>query len=534
VCAAPPTSPSSTPAPAASASPVPPLTARPAPSPLLWPPTPSSSLDRLRALVASSSFSSSSTTAAATPNSAAPPLPEPLRALLIHGEAGFCAAVYPGVGPDALPLHLPRSLPALLAPPPSPHAPLAARVAEAAVGRARQVLDAVKRKALASGSGQVLDAATERALWPQVFGEAFARALPAELAADSARTHAAAAREDALLASPYHFLAACEQVDGESLARLCAGPRAAGWAGQRGPFHTTGGKGGGEEGEGEGEEAREWAELVRDDALRLVVEERGAGLVTVSEPASRSWKVRWSGGGGGGGIPLIVTVTTSTCWLDALRSRPGAEEAAAAAKGESPLAEQYPALSELVARLYALPYECNRKVPALRLLQPLPGMVLLRHMRVELRREGDGVLDPAVELRPLRLALGGGDEATGSSAARGAADPGYKLTAVYSPGQQSTASSTSGPILSFSIEVVGRAAGGDEGEVALPLGLADRLLLHSSRQLGHRVVASVDAGDGALRLLEKLEKEGSIVEDVVLVLFYLHGRDEGGLWGGNE
>ena len=269
-----------------------------------------------------------------------------LRALLPASDAEaaevFSRTAWPG-RPGGPPAGAPRTLREALSLPALAAARAAA--AERAAERSASVLAAVRARAVADG-GPTLDSATETRLWPQAFAEAFVRELPAMLDRNfgSSDSKGSGGLVDATcadkspgssraVASPYHVLAACTYSGSASrdLAPLLSPPPACGWSLHSGPFFIS---------------ADTWRDLVADDCARMAEE-------------TARWAV--DGGGIGSGARDIAGATASYTWLN-----------------DDECENDFPALSELLQRLTALPYELNRRVPGLLLLEPRPGAALLR------------------------------------------------------------------------------------------------------------------------------------------------------------
>lgn len=343
--------------------------------------------------------------------------PGTLRELLRPGA--FLQHAFPGVNPADLSPECPRSLAQLFEMPSLQEARAAAALR--AVERGRAVLASVKAKGAAAG--QMMDADTERSLWPQVFGEAFARELQAIVAVASAgeapglaaghatgtgggraettksagsagglsasapSSSSSASADD--VASPFHVLSASNYVRESSLAALFAKPAPApapapdaasgaapakaaaavnelatppGVALQAGPFLD--------------EDADAWRRLALDDCARMAEEPQrwsapltaeGAATATIVYPEPPSGAGASHDGPAAARLSLRGASSSSYAWLND-----------AEAEGE------FPALSEVLQRLHALPYELNRKVPGLLLHKPKPGTALLRRVSVTL------------------------------------------------------------------------------------------------------------------------------------------------------
>lgn len=437
-------------------------------------------------------------------------------------EEGFSRAAYPGVSQADLPAHLPRTLGQLLRE--NRYASTASSLACAAFNKAETILSAVKARGAAAGD--VMDSTTEAALWPSIFAEALARCTPTAMDGLARATHSSLADDDAMLASPLHVLAAANQVRSSTLAGL-AGRGGPGYAVQTGPFGIpddgeAGGDGGADD------DAAEWTALVLEDCLRFAEVEAGR----MSQPVVRRTDacVRTPDGSDAPSpataLPLAITSSASCCWVDA------------GASAMATLENEYPALHEAIQRMQALPYELNRKVPALRLVQPCPGMTLLKHYRVAVAPveptpglEGD--VPSASDA--LRLILEGSDGNTTSTAASPAAsgsgidssgDSGYKVTVTYTigcsssggAGGGSTGSAVGSPIrlrMLLNQHHDASSAGG-----GFDLADGNKLVFHRSRALQPVVAATVIPFAAAAGV------ERSSTVDCFTVTFFAHGRDD--------
>jgi len=523
------------------------------------------------------------------------PLPRSLRELIVDAGAEELDADPPRA-PAPAPAPAPVPAPAPTPTPAQRRArllrPAALAVARAALEQAESVLAGVRRRGAAAG--EELDAATEAALWPRVFAEAFARQSVPALRTLAAASRAAAARDDALLASPLDARAQARAGagaggglplvdDGASLAALC-GAGGAGWAAQRGPFA-------GEEG------PAEWAALVREDCARLAAAARDArdardagsaggaapGLSAEEEAGAASG---WADAGGGERVAFRLACWSSFRWLDAggggggeaadagagARAGEGSRPDDADAGADAPtafeaLAAEYPALHELASRLHSLPFELNRRVPALRFTRPCPGMLLLRRHRVvaevgtaaaERAAAAAATEAPAptsppaavaiLDIEPAGAAGPGGPARARRAVLAAAAAAGFKLTALYAveggagdgagdgAGNSADARTRAAPRISLSWSVGGAADGHAPDAPVNPAAFGDSaaaaeggggLLLLRSRTLVAAQRAALVLGPQAAAAARR---SGCTVErDVFTVSFFLHGRDEGGL-----
>lgn len=386
--------------------------------------------------------------------------------------SAFLQHVYPGVNPADLGPDAPRTLSELFE-----RADLSAARAEAALRAAEKgkaILASVKDKG--ARAGQVMDAETERHLWPQVFAEAFAReihaivgakhsvssslltndgkpsstrgsagkAAPAAAGAPAPAASRAGAASGVVVpdssaadavASPFHVLAASNYVADASLAGIFAACTLTGTSNSSGSGATPAGAAaspalGGRESSAVGtaaaargseavvpaaaasaaavsphapaalsggfavqrgpfidEDADAWRSLVLEDCVRMREEAprwsapAAASTTTTTTirgstpastpPTSAAASTVVEADCAPGGAPLALTLTAiSACsyaWLN-----------------DAECEDEFPALSELLQRLHALPYELNRKVPGLLLHKPRPGTALLRHWSARL------------------------------------------------------------------------------------------------------------------------------------------------------
>lgn len=391
----------------------------------------------------------------------------------------FCRHSFPGISASQVPKGLPHSMRELLTN--NEHDSLAKEIAVAAFEKSISILKAVNMKAVAQGQSP-MDAATETSMWPSIFAESFAREILPRFSKFAADSNSRKTVTEAQLASPYHALARTEQIGKNALSRLISAPSSStprqyrpfggpgcGWAFQRGPFHA---------------DVEDWYTLVLEDMGRLagVISDEGEPIplptqvLSTSSPSSSSkldsfvppgklkfsplyWSTLTSNLGDdtsafsvnnalGGDSLFDVAVGSRWAWLDGQIDAD--QKAILDPEGE------FPAISELVARLHTIPYEMNRKAPNLRLLEPLAGMTLLRHYRVcVFRKRGAGghgdkarsqetskqfVMYRTVLPEPPLWTLDGREhvdlQSFASSISKGA-DVGYKITVTYVGGATS-------------------------------------------------------------------------------------------------
>lgn len=243
----------------------------------------------------------------------------------------FCQMAYPGISVDELLPTAPKSLLQLLTDAAYENARLQA--AQRARKKAAEVLASVKSKAAAAG--ETLDRDTERSLWPQAFAEAFIREIPTIMRGDAVTVPDLS--DDSMLANPMHVLASADYLTVESLAGLCTSGR---FFAHQDEFFT-------------GEDAGAWSSIALEDLSRLSVEAHRWSAPSTTTVASSL-----------PGCDARVTVEVSYMWADA-----------------ASLEEGFPAVSEVMQRLHALPFELNRKVKTLQLIRPQPGMTMVQRLR---------------------------------------------------------------------------------------------------------------------------------------------------------
>lgn len=223
-------------------------------------------------------------------------------------EREFQRLVYPGIPPEQL-RHAPRNLQALLEDPWYEHELVA--LMPRVQAKAESVLTNVKKRG--AEQGEVMDAATERVLLPQVLQEAFGREVLAMVHRVNYKKHVMLANDERTLANPNADMATWDQLDDEFLDALLSTD-------------------GGEVAVLDEFMGDEWAPLLLNDVRRMVKKK-----------------------------PLLPAVTSADVQLNG---------AAKAITGRlrfiepSECATEFPALAELVEKLHALPFEMNRKRPA--------------------------------------------------------------------------------------------------------------------------------------------------------------------------
>lgn len=238
----------------------------------------------------------------------------------------------------------------------------------AALERARSVLSNVKAKGRAAGDE--MDANTEAALWPQIVNEALAREIVSLVRRLHMVQHAMAASDPANLASPDADEASWGQLPAELIQQVGDAKRGFGLVDD---FMGS-----------------DWLPVVTEDA------ERFAEKTTLQ--------------------PVPVPERTAPGSLGEMRW----------IENDEALKHDFPALSELLANLHALPYEWNAADPSLRLCKALPASTMLLR------------LGPGTYLPP-RL---------DSGRPNGPNDTGFALSVVYCLGP-ARCSSTSGGVLTL-------------------------------------------------------------------------------------
>lgn len=460
-------------------------------------------------------------------------------AALCH-PATFARELYPGLDVGDLPAGVPRSMVELLSS--DAHASLAQAAGARAVVTGQAVLDSVRSKAAARGERMPPEVAAT--LWPEVFAEAFARELPAALRHQSAASATAAAEAEGLLASPFHALAAAEQVTPATLAAVCgplstftpsdSGGLVHGAAVQHGPFGDGAAAATAAEAAAATEEAAEWSQLVLDDAARYFVERDS----TCSAPHV---SVSVSGG---------VCVTSRFTWLESGGGSRGSSAGADGAGAEEyeGLAGEYPALAEALQRLCALPHELNRKLPGLKLTRAVAGSFLLRQYTITSTRTSShsgAAQATAAAVTPVapdadgdgRVVFPHGagfmldSDATGTSSGA-SSNGGYKLTAVYTIGadnSDSDCNSNSGLDLQVELQTMphSAAAAAAAAPARLSLSARNRLLLYRSRQVRTRLLALAAAPPAAATTTSSDGSDGSVT--VYALYYFMHGQGNEGL-----
>ncbi|KDO19717.1 hypothetical protein SPRG_14244 [Saprolegnia parasitica CBS 223.65] len=213
----------------------------------------------------------------------------------LSNERDFVQLVYPGISAEDIQRQqLPRSLRQLLSDAATYESELIALMPKVEA-KANLVLANVKAKGAAQG--EIMDAATEAVLRPQVFNEAFARELLSMIQRVNTQKHALLAQDARFLANPdaeCAHLARIDDVVGDRLFRSCSVPC----------------------GVLDGFMGDEYIPFLRSDALRL---RKQGKLLPVGPHAMRFW-------------------TT-----------------------ESSLNEDFPALADVVEKLHMLPFALNRQ-----------------------------------------------------------------------------------------------------------------------------------------------------------------------------
>lgn len=289
-------------------------------------------------------------------------------------EHEFQKLVYPGIPPDQL-KHAPKNLQELLQDPTYEDELL--ELMPKVQDKAESVLGNVKKRGAAQG--EIMDAATERMLLPQVLQEAFAREVLAMVHRVNTKKHALLASHTSTIADPNAECATWDQLPDEFLDDLFQSHPAAGKVAGVAVLDEFLGD--------------EWVKILLNDVQRMA----NNGLL----------------------LETLTSVDAQTL------HRPSPAVAAASPNGRMRFVEladcqrEYPALAELMEKLHALPYEINRKRP-----QQATLCAQFTHSTAVQQ------LAPG-EAQQLRLDCGVGDK-----------DNGIKLTCVYcfntSPGHEET------------------------------------------------------------------------------------------------
>eukprot|EP00600_Ochromonadales_sp_CCMP1393_P000822 CAMPEP_0174983050 /NCGR_PEP_ID=MMETSP0004_2-20121128/16897_1 /TAXON_ID=420556 /ORGANISM="Ochromonas sp., Strain CCMP1393" /LENGTH=447 /DNA_ID=CAMNT_0016235197 /DNA_START=254 /DNA_END=1597 /DNA_ORIENTATION=- len=195
---------------------------------------------------------------------------------------------------------------------------------------AADVLESIKNKG--RSQGDIMDETTESVLLPQIGQEALAKGIIEGVRRLSRRVSQMSARINQVIASPSSQQASMDQIDDEVLQSLLGGTRV------------------GIQREYLGEE---WSNLIRNDILRYIRNEKMTvvnkdGGVAPSGDASKARQQE----------------ATQMCWIES----------------SSALVEQYPAVTQLIKHVHALPYELNLKwgtTGPVQLLEPAKGCTML-------------------------------------------------------------------------------------------------------------------------------------------------------------
>ena len=227
-------------------------------------------------------------------------------------KATFADTIYPGIPASSL-KSLPRDLPALLAPGSAVRLAITSRLS--AIGdSALSILEGVRRRGAARGD--VMDRTTEAVLIPQIVSESFAKAVVDTVKAMNQEASAAYAKYCLEIASADGEQAEMDQLE-ESVVN-----------------DIIGGDGVGIQDEYLGPE---WSELVRADIIRFAKTERMTEQsfdgVTVAAAVARSGDDRDA---------AVSSVPSRMAWIE-----------------PEAVATNYPALTEAIKCLHALPYELN-------------------------------------------------------------------------------------------------------------------------------------------------------------------------------
>lgn len=290
-------------------------------------------------------------------------------------ESEFQKLVYPGIPAQQL-THAPRNLQTLLEDPWYEHELLA--LMPRVEAKAESVLENVKRRGAAQG--EVMDAATESSLRPQVLQEAFGREVLAMVHRVNYKKHVMLANDARTLADPTADAASWDQLSSAFLDALLLGDTSTTDAGVAGVAVMDGYMG------------EEWADVLLADAQRMV---KNNLLMETN-------------------VRTAIDVQSLQRGAAAAATTPSAPATRAATSGRMRFLElsecqrEYPAVAELIEKLHALPFEMNKKRPtSAQLCAQFAHCTSLTHLR-------------AGEAQPLRLDCGAGEK-----------DNGFKLTCVY-------------------------------------------------------------------------------------------------------
>lgn len=291
-------------------------------------------------------------------------------------EREFQQLVYPGIPPEQL-VHAPKNLQTLLEDPWYEQELLA--LMPKVQAKAESVLGNVKKRGAAQG--EIMDADTERMLMPQVLQEAFGREVLAMVHRINTKKHALLANDTRMLADPANEMADWDQLDDAFLDALLGTSVDS----QDSSVASTGAA------FLDDFMGEDWVELLQNDVHRMAKKQLLMPAVSsVDIEALR----RADATAVKGTTPSVKKSAHPTGKLLFIES--------------SDCASEYPALAELVEKLHALPYEMNKKRPALaRLCAQFAHCTALHQL-------GPG------EFQPLRLDCGFGDK-----------DNGFKLTCIY-------------------------------------------------------------------------------------------------------
>ncbi|KAG7401270.1 hypothetical protein PHYBOEH_002074 [Phytophthora boehmeriae] len=280
-------------------------------------------------------------------------------------EEEFQRLIYPGIPKEQL-VHAPKNLQTLLEDPWYEQELLA--LMPKVQAKAVSVLTNVKKRGAAQGD--VMDAATERMLMPQVLQEAFGREVLAMVHRVNYQKHMKLANDARLLADPNSNFATWDQLDDDFLDELLIDQSDVCGVAVMDDFM-----------------GEEWTQLLLNDVQRMSKN----GLLLSTAP---NIDVKHVLSGHSKGNQSSNANTLSGAKVRFVEHQDCAAE--------------YPALAELIEKLHALPYEINRKRPEkAKLCAQFTHCIAVQQLSSGCHQ-------------PLRLDCGKGDR-----------DNGFKLTCVY-------------------------------------------------------------------------------------------------------
>ncbi|TMW65012.1 hypothetical protein Poli38472_009179 [Pythium oligandrum] len=282
----------------------------------------------------------------------------------LRNEHDFQALIFPGIPKEQL-VHAPKNILELLEDPwyEQELLSLMPKVQQ----KADSVLTNVKKRGAAQGD--IMDAATEQMLRPQVLQEAFAREVLSMVHRINYKKHMLLATDERMMADPNAEEATWDQLSEPFLDDLLSKtpPDGSAVAGAAVLDEFMG---------------QEWTDLLRNDVQRM--HKNGLLMPTTNIHAGAS-------------TLSTETTSTSTSKIGQMRF-----------VEKTDCEKEYPALAELLEKLHALPFEINKKrSERAQLCAQFAHCSAVHHLQ-------------AGEAQPLRLDCGVGEK-----------DNGFKLTCVY-------------------------------------------------------------------------------------------------------